>query len=96
LQGQAHSCDDSSPQPLICLPQARACPQRSAPFRQGLLSPPSLDAMQTQDPRPHGRVPAPKGLPAPDVTLWMALPPGAAAARGGFGGERYEDPAFQE
>lgn len=38
----------------------------------------------------------PPGLPAPDVTLWMALPPGAAAARGGFGQERYEDPAFQE
>ncbi|KIY93034.1 dTMP kinase [Monoraphidium neglectum] len=36
------------------------------------------------------------GLPAPDVTLWMALPPGAAAARGGFGGERYEEAGFQE
>ncbi|GBF89531.1 thymidylate kinase [Raphidocelis subcapitata] len=36
------------------------------------------------------------GLPAPDVTLWMALPPEAAAARGGFGQERYENAAFQE
>ncbi|KAI8474401.1 MAG: P-loop containing nucleoside triphosphate hydrolase protein [Monoraphidium minutum] len=36
------------------------------------------------------------GLPAPDVTLWMALPPGTAAARGGFGGERYENEGFQE
>ena len=36
------------------------------------------------------------GLPAPDVTLFMALPPEAAAARGGYGGERYEDAAFQE
>jgi hypothetical protein len=26
----------------------------------------------------------------------MALPPGAAAARGGFGGERYEEAGFQE
>ncbi len=35
------------------------------------------------------------GLPAPDLVLFMDLPPGAAAARGGFGGERYEVPAFQ-
>ncbi len=36
------------------------------------------------------------GLPAPDVVLFMTLPPGAAAARGGFGEERYEDERFQE
>jgi hypothetical protein len=30
------------------------------------------------------------------VTLFMSLPPEAAAARGGFGEERYEDAAFQE
>ncbi len=35
------------------------------------------------------------GLPAPDVVLYMHLPPGAAAARAGFGGERYEREAFQ-
>ena len=36
-----------------------------------------------------------EGLPAPDVVLFMDLPPDAAAARGGFGGERYEKPEFQ-
>jgi dTMP kinase len=36
-----------------------------------------------------------EGLPAPDVVLFMDLPPGDAAARGGFGGERYEKPEFQ-
>lgn len=35
------------------------------------------------------------GLPAPDVVLFMDLTPAAQAARGGFGGERYEVPAFQ-
>lgn len=35
------------------------------------------------------------GLPAPDVTLFMALAPDAAAARSGFGGERYENEEFQ-
>lgn len=35
------------------------------------------------------------GLPAPDVVLCMALPPEDAAARGGFGAERYETPAMQ-
>jgi len=34
-------------------------------------------------------------MPAPDLVLFMDLPPAAAAARGGFGGERYEVPAFQ-
>jgi thymidylate kinase len=37
-----------------------------------------------------------KGLPAPDVTLFMSLAPEAAAARGDYGQERYEDAAFQE
>jgi dTMP kinase len=36
-----------------------------------------------------------EGLPAPDVVLFMDLPTEAAAARGGFGGERYENAAFQ-
>ena len=35
------------------------------------------------------------GLPAPDLVLFMDLTPAAQAARGGFGGERYEVPAFQ-
>ena len=35
------------------------------------------------------------GLPAPDLVLFMDLAPAAAAARGGYGGERYEVPAFQ-
>lgn len=35
------------------------------------------------------------GLPMPDVLLFMDLPPEKAAARGGFGEERYEKPAFQ-
>lgn len=36
------------------------------------------------------------GLPRPDVLLFMDLPPEAAAARAGFGGERYEKPDFQK
>ena len=36
-----------------------------------------------------------EGLPAPDVLLFLELPPAAAAGRGGFGGERYETTAFQ-
>ena len=35
------------------------------------------------------------GLPLPDVLLFMDLAPDKAAARGGFGEERYEKPAFQ-
>ena len=35
------------------------------------------------------------GLPMPDVLLFMDLPADKAAARGGFGEERYEKPAFQ-
>ena len=31
------------------------------------------------------------GLPAPDVVLYLDLSPAAAAARGGFGEERYEE-----
>ncbi len=31
------------------------------------------------------------GLPAPDVVLYLDLPPAVAAARGGFGEERYEE-----
>ncbi|GAA5894493.1 hypothetical protein JCM5296_005112 [Sporobolomyces johnsonii] len=30
------------------------------------------------------------GLPAPDLVLFLAIPPAAAASRGGFGQERYE------
>ncbi len=37
-----------------------------------------------------------EGLPAPDVVFYLALPPGAAAARAGFGGERYEKEEFQQ
>jgi Thymidylate kinase len=35
------------------------------------------------------------GLAAPDVVLYMELPPEAAAARGGFGSERYEKERMQ-
>lgn len=35
------------------------------------------------------------GLPRPDAILYMVLSPEAAAARGGYGGERYETTAFQ-
>lgn len=35
------------------------------------------------------------GLPAPDVVFFMRLPPDVAAARGGYGGERYEEAGFQ-
>jgi dTMP kinase len=36
------------------------------------------------------------GLPAPDAVFFLNLTAEAAAARGGFGEERYERPAFQE
>lgn len=36
------------------------------------------------------------GLPAPDAVFFLHLSVEAAAARGGFGGERYERPAIQE
>jgi dTMP kinase len=36
-----------------------------------------------------------KGLPQPDVVMFMRLPPAVAEARGGFGEERYEKTAFQ-
>lgn len=35
------------------------------------------------------------GLPAPDLVLYMELSPEASAARGGYGGERYEKVDFQ-
>jgi dTMP kinase len=35
------------------------------------------------------------GLPAPDLTLFLDLPPEAAATRGGYGEERYEKEALQ-
>lgn len=35
------------------------------------------------------------GLPAPDLVLFLDLSPAAAAARGGFGLERYETSAIQ-
>jgi len=35
------------------------------------------------------------GLPAPDLTLFLDLTPEAAAARGGYGEERYEKEALQ-
>ena len=36
-----------------------------------------------------------EGLPAPDAVLFMDLPPAEQGSRGGFGVERYENPAFQ-
>lgn len=36
------------------------------------------------------------GLPKPDLVVFLQLQLAEAAARGGFGGERYEDGAFQE
>lgn len=35
------------------------------------------------------------GLPAPDKVFFLDVPPEVAAARGGFGGERYEVAPFQ-
>lgn len=35
------------------------------------------------------------GLPAPDLTLFLDLAPEVAAARGGYGEERYEKEALQ-
>lgn len=35
------------------------------------------------------------GLPAPDLTLFLDLAPEVAAARGGYGKERYEKEALQ-
>ena len=37
-----------------------------------------------------------RGLIAPDVVLFLAMDPAAAASRGGYGGERYEKLAFQK
>lgn len=36
------------------------------------------------------------GLPAPDAVFFLNLSPEAAAARGGYGEERYEKAAFQK
>ena len=36
------------------------------------------------------------GLPQPDAVLYLTLSTEAAAKRGGFGGERYEQTAFQK
>jgi dTMP kinase len=36
-----------------------------------------------------------RGLPAPDVVVWLDLSPEEAQRRGGFGGERYEQAQFQ-
>lgn len=36
------------------------------------------------------------GLPAPDLLIFMTLPPEVAATRGGYGEERYEKAAFQK
>lgn len=35
------------------------------------------------------------GLPAPDLTIYLELPPGVARTRGGYGQERYEHETFQ-
>lgn len=35
------------------------------------------------------------GLPAPDLTLFLNISPEAAAARGGYGAERYETAELQ-
>ena len=37
-----------------------------------------------------------RGLLAPDVVLFLAMDPAAAASREGFGEERYEKLAFQQ
>ena len=37
-----------------------------------------------------------RGLPAPDRVLYLDVSPAAAAARGGYGGERYESLPLQE
>jgi dTMP kinase len=37
-----------------------------------------------------------KGLPAPDKVFYLQLDQAEAAARGGYGEERYEKQAFQE
>jgi dTMP kinase len=36
------------------------------------------------------------GLPAPDLTLFLDIPPEAAQLRGGYGDERYERPELQQ
>jgi dTMP kinase len=36
------------------------------------------------------------GLPAPDLTLYFKVDGATAAARGGYGKERYEKQEFQE
>jgi len=36
------------------------------------------------------------GLPLPDIIYFMDIPLEKAALRGGFGGERYENPVFQK
>ncbi|XP_057820684.2 thymidylate kinase isoform X2 [Cryptomeria japonica] len=36
------------------------------------------------------------GLPAPDLVLYLDIPPEKAAERGGYGGERYEKLNFQK
>ncbi|CAN1133606.1 Thymidylate kinase [Linum perenne] len=36
------------------------------------------------------------GLPAPDMVLYLDIPPEKAAERGGYGGERYEQLEFQK
>jgi dTMP kinase len=36
------------------------------------------------------------GLPAPDLVVYLELDHAAAAARAGFGGERYEKAEFQD
>lgn len=37
-----------------------------------------------------------KGLPLPDATLYLTLPPDVASARAAYGVERYETVAMQE
>jgi len=37
-----------------------------------------------------------RGLPQPDLILYLSLPITEAGKRGGFGGERYEKTEFQE
>lgn len=36
------------------------------------------------------------GLPAPDLVVFLSVPPGLAASRAGYGGERYERREFQD
>lgn len=99
-QGVEHkrACMHATGVPLLLSPSAtRYLPRASLAPAPPLRQPP-CSSPHTPSPSHFLTPPStlPSGLPAPDVTLFMVVPPGAAAARGGFGQERYEDEAFQE